>query len=244
MKIEKISENQIRCTLTKTDLDNYEVKLSELAYGTEKARNLFQEMMEQAQLQCGFEVDNTPLMIEAIPLNMESIILVITKVEDPEELDTRFSKFAPFKKGGDAAPVLELDGADDILDFFRKLADVAKKPGHTQRKAQTQQTADEEKEPNLVREFHFSTLDHAIDAAHSLKGLPIGESVLYKDREDGYLLYVQQGSTTPEEFNKLCNILSEYGTGRKTTQAAMAFMSEQGDIVMADAVRKLASLPA
>ena len=29
-------------------------------------------------------------MIEAIPLNADCIVLIITKVEDPEELDTRF----------------------------------------------------------------------------------------------------------------------------------------------------------
>ncbi len=31
-----------------------------------------------------------PLMIEAIPISMDSIVLIITKVEDPDELDTRF----------------------------------------------------------------------------------------------------------------------------------------------------------
>ena len=56
-------------------------------------------MMQQAQIQFGFEADNIPLMIEAIPVSTESIILIITKVEDPEELDTRFSKFSPFKDG-------------------------------------------------------------------------------------------------------------------------------------------------
>ena len=34
-------------------------------------------------------------MIEAIPSSSDSITLIITKVEDPEELDTRFSKFTP-----------------------------------------------------------------------------------------------------------------------------------------------------
>ena len=97
MKIEKINENQIRCTLTKEDLDSHQIRISELAYGTEKAKRLFRDMMQQAQIQFGFEADNIPLMIEAIPVNAESIILIITKVEDPEELDTRFSKFAPFK---------------------------------------------------------------------------------------------------------------------------------------------------
>lgn len=98
MKIEKISDNQIRCTLTKEDLDSHQIRISELAYGTDKAKKLFREMMQQAQIEFGFEADNIPLMIEAIPVNGESVILIVTKVEDPEELDTRFSKFSPYKK--------------------------------------------------------------------------------------------------------------------------------------------------
>ena len=39
MKIEKISDNQIRCTLTRADLAERQLQLSELAYGTEKAKS-------------------------------------------------------------------------------------------------------------------------------------------------------------------------------------------------------------
>ena len=35
MKIEKLSDNQIRCTLTRADLAERQLQLSELAYGTE-----------------------------------------------------------------------------------------------------------------------------------------------------------------------------------------------------------------
>lgn len=38
MKIEKINENQIRCTLTREDLESHQVNLKELAYGSEKAK--------------------------------------------------------------------------------------------------------------------------------------------------------------------------------------------------------------
>ena len=96
MKIEKISDNQIRCTLNKSDLIDRELKISELAYGTEKAKALFRDMIQQAFYEFGFEVDDIPLMIEAIPVSTECLILVITKVEDPDELDTRFSKFSSF----------------------------------------------------------------------------------------------------------------------------------------------------
>lgn len=95
MKIEKVNENQIRCTLTREDLASRELKISELAYGTEKAKSLFRDMMQQANFEFGFEAEDIPLMIEAIPLNADCIVLIITKVEDPEELDTRFSRFAP-----------------------------------------------------------------------------------------------------------------------------------------------------
>lgn len=95
MKIEKVNDHQIRCTLTRADLADRQLKLSELAYGTEKAKNLFRDMIQQASLNFGFEAEDIPLMIEAIPLNSDCIVLIITKVEDPEELDTRFSRFAP-----------------------------------------------------------------------------------------------------------------------------------------------------
>ena len=45
MKIEKVNDHQIRCTLTKADLADRELKISELAYGTEKAKSLFRDMM-------------------------------------------------------------------------------------------------------------------------------------------------------------------------------------------------------
>ena len=95
MKIERINDNQIRCTLTSFDLSVRNLNLGELAYGGEKARGLFREMIQKASNEVGFEAEDIPLMVEAIPLSNESIMLVITKIEDPEELDTRFSKFSP-----------------------------------------------------------------------------------------------------------------------------------------------------
>ena len=87
MKIERINENQIRCTLTTADLIARKLKLSELAYGTEKAKSLLQEMMEKAEDELGFYVNDTPLMIEAVPASLDSIVLIITKVDSAEAVD-------------------------------------------------------------------------------------------------------------------------------------------------------------
>ncbi len=96
MKIEKLNDNQIRCTLTREDLLSRHIKLSELAYGTEKTKALFHDMMSQASRDFGFEAEDMPVMIEAIPLSPEKIVLIITKVDCPDELDTRFSEFTQF----------------------------------------------------------------------------------------------------------------------------------------------------
>ncbi len=48
MKLEKMNEQQIRCTLTSEDLKERHIRLSELAYGTDKAQSLFRDMMLQA----------------------------------------------------------------------------------------------------------------------------------------------------------------------------------------------------
>lgn len=93
MRIEKINDRQIRCTLNQKDLQDREIGISELAYGTAKAKALFRDMMQQASYEFGFDAEDIPLMIEAIPLLPEALVLVITKVDEPDELDTRFSTF-------------------------------------------------------------------------------------------------------------------------------------------------------
>jgi len=112
LKIEKISDNQIRCTLDRDDLDEMDIKFSELAYGTEKAKALFRDMVEQAHEEFGFEVDNAPLMVEAIPMGDSQLVLVITRVDDPDELDSRYSRFS--KKPETEEDDLTEDAEDDI----------------------------------------------------------------------------------------------------------------------------------
>lgn len=90
MRIEKINENQIRCILSKKDLADRQMKLSELAYGSEKARGLFRDMIDLANDEFGFEADDIPLMIEAMPLSDDNIILQITKMENPEDIEEHF----------------------------------------------------------------------------------------------------------------------------------------------------------
>ena len=72
MRIEKISDKQIRCTLTQADLQNHHINIGELAYGSEKARSLFQEMLSQASREFNFHAENMPLILMDEVGRMES----------------------------------------------------------------------------------------------------------------------------------------------------------------------------
>lgn len=206
MKIEKVNENQIRCTLSKKDLADRQIKLSELAYGSEKARGLFRDMIEQANYEFGFEADDIPLMIEAIPLSGENIILQITKVDYPEELDTRFSKFSEAGEEEISAessilPELQNEKADDIT--------------------------------NLKKLFEFKKLEPIERLAQVLAEFYEGENDLYKDEmKNCFYLLVEKSNHSPEEFNKVCNVISEYAVHKKYAPAREAYLKEHGKVLI------------
>lgn len=254
MKIERINENQIRCTLTREDLMDREIKISELAYGSDKAKSLFRDMMQQAAYEFGFEADDIPLMVEAVPINAECLVLTITKVEDPEELDTRFSKFAPSVLDDDA------EDEDDDMDSFMSASDhpFPETPHNPEAFTDSTLSMGRQKEPlpeakkqseageaqeitSLTRLFSFSSLDKITTIAGILRNSYDGVNSLYKNPSTGtYLLLVGQSGMPLASFGKVCNILSEYGQTEKNLSATAAFLDEHYDLMIKDcALQKL-----
>ncbi len=258
MKIEKVNDHQIRCTLTKADLADRELKISELAYGTEKAKSLFRDMMQQASYEFGFDAEDIPLMIEAIPLNSECIVLVITKVEDPEELDTRFSKFAPSVHEEDydeeeyeeEYPGTDLSNtlADNLLrclpagvsDLYGTISKMLSE-FRNNIAAQTDDGNVVEVSQNtgikfdLTRVYSFNNLNQVTKLAHILEPHYHGVNSLYRnDKNSGYILVISQTEHSPEEFNKICNVISEYGNPEKFDAASEAYMEEHFELVIKD----------
>lgn len=245
MKIEKLNDNQIRCTLTKEDLASRELKISELAYGTEKAKNLFRDMMRQANFEFGFEAEDIPLMIEAVPLNAECIVLIVTKVEDPEELDTRFSRFAPsvMEDNGEGDDFDEEASPAEMLDLFRKIQETHKPAAREafQNTAESEAKADESKR---TRVFALHSLQQAMNAAAVTADHYEGLSSLYKEEKTGkYLLVLTQGESSRDSFDKTCNIISEYGSLQRTMPAGIHFLKEHYEaLIPANAIPTLGKL--
>ena len=227
MKIEKVNDYQIRCTLTREDLASRKLKISELAYGTKKAQDLFRDMMEMAHCEYGFEADNIPLMIEAIPMNSECIVLIITKVEDPDELDTRFSKFAPGVHDDDYDEEDEFEGEEEdetgLSDLFNRFKDALEKKSQ-------ELSGSEIKLEGMA--FSFSSMADISTVAKSLRNFYSDESKLYQNKESGeYLLILKRSKMDMIDFVKACNLASEFGGPIKSGKLGESYLEEHYEVI-------------
>lgn len=239
MKIERISDNQIRCTLSRSDLDERQIDLSELAYGSEKARHLFHEMIQKAADEVGFNAENVPLMVEAIPLALDSIMLIVTRVEDPDELDTRFSRFSPYTEEDDEFPDLS-ELASGLLEGAAALRQLCEAAGSAGAKADPPEEAPAS---SSFRLFAFNSLDEAANAAAALQGAILVHSTLFKDPANRLYYLCIHTSGQEDAFRRTCNTLSEYGVPRRSHTAALAYCEEHCDTVIANrALDKLTRL--
>lgn len=71
-----------------------------------------------------------------------------------------------------------------------------------------------------------------------------GGNTLYRDpASQMYILALTPEEQATNEFNKVCNMLSEYGSSEKCSASVLAFLEEHCEIVIsADAVQKLAAI--
>ena len=253
---------------------------------------LFRDMMQQASAELGFDAEDIPLMIEAIPVSAECIVLIVTKVDDPEELDTRFSRFSsdndddndsfyPFDddfddfdtieniSGNSPAPTAadELDEddnsddvvlpdaktANDVINLFSKVKEYLNKnfekttddsfvplkdailPDSKDESSdkQNSHTAQTETIKPVIRIYSFDNFENFESAAHVVYPLYSDRNSLYKDKKNNrYYLVIEKITCTSSDFNKTCNILSEYGNKENMPASSLTFFDEHYECII------------
>ena len=234
MKIEKIDDNSIKCTLSSLDLSSRNLNLRDMTYGSQAAKRLFNEMMQKAKEEVGFSIENTPLMIEAIPLQGGAVQLIISKVDDPEELDTRFSKFSAAGSGQNgwiselATQILE--GAQGLM---KQLKETEEEPGVAEEK---KESGDEG-----IRLYRFRTWDRVIDAAKAVSYCDLGANSLYKaEDKKGYYVSLHSKGDDIDSLNRAANLLLEYGERVNGGSATEAYYKEHMEqLIQENALQKL-----
>lgn len=92
MKFNLVNDDKLQIIITKDDLASRNLHRWDLAPHNPVAQKLFQEILEEAHTECGFEVGmDAQLMVEAYPMTGESMLITVTKLRDNQS-----SKGFPF----------------------------------------------------------------------------------------------------------------------------------------------------
>lgn len=233
MKFERLDENKIRCTLTKAELAEKHINLTELAYGTDKAKALFKDLMDQARDELGFEVDDMPLMIEAIPVKPDSLMLIITKVSNPDEMNSRFSKFAGLNPN---------EIVENLMDGEQSAPETPEQT--TVEDAWKEDASDINVKDAAYVVFAFDSIKDVISVAHIVTGYYKSDNSLYTNPHDNRLyLLMYRNHNTEDEMRRVGLKASEYGFYIKTIYSSREFFDEHFQLIIKDeALQRLAEI--
>lgn len=230
MKIERISENQIRLTLTRTDLTERNIRLEDLMNPSEKTQRLFKDIMEHALEEYEFMVDNVPLMVEASPLGNEGMMIVVTRMNNDENNeDDDYNSDVIDKDLFDEGMIDSINNWND--DNYEDVND----------ENINKDSNDESKLNGKMFIYSFNDLDDVIKVAVFLFKSFRGESSLYKQKNKYFLVLNKSSYLVKNGENILSFILQEYGEKYVSSNLGIYYLKEHADVIIEkNAISKLA----
>ncbi len=254
MRFEKINENKLKIELSREDLLERNIKLSDIAFGAENSRQVLHEIMAQAFEELEFEADNKPLVIEAVPTSGFSINIFITKIKDEAEFEENMNKVSQQgDKNFDGLKLLEKfandfeklignSGVDGLGEMPSTKTD-NKTTGKQPQQGENQKTQSKVNDKSILEKteiiYKFEALDHVIDLSKAINNDYKGKSTLYKHDDKFYLLLNAKGYEKID-IVKLRLLLDEFGEFVSTHRVAQGFLNEHASIVVkTDVFKKL-----
>ncbi|NLT96337.1 MAG: adaptor protein MecA [Clostridia bacterium] len=125
MKFKRLSDDKVQIIISSEDLEKRDVKKWDLMPSSPRAQELFQEMLDQAYEECGFEVDSeTQLMVEAYPMTTDSLVITLTKVKHRDSFEIDYDEDSEeLYDEIDEEEIAELTG-EELIYLFKDFEDV------------------------------------------------------------------------------------------------------------------------
>ena len=111
MKIEKLAEDKIKITITIDDLAERNIDLYSFMYNSPESQDLFWDVMNEAEKEYGFNVDDSMIYVEASTTGGGNFTLIVTKTK--EKIKLKRKKMPSFLKNG----LYQFDSFDDVCSF-------------------------------------------------------------------------------------------------------------------------------
>ena len=212
MTVERVSDSQLKFVFRTSDLAERNIVLSELSFASDKTQQLFQEVLAHVQYESGFISGNTPLMLEASRVGVDSLVVLVTKVGQ---------EGFGFK---DEIPINLVPAARQKCRFKRlkELLLSASSP-----------------QEDSYSVFSFDDIEIMSVAATRLPSSFAGKSHAYKMEGRVYLVFVN-ASANKDTTGELESVLFDFGKKHISSALSHQYLVERAEVLIANgAVEKL-----
>ena len=229
MKIERLSENQMRFTVWRQELEDNDIDISDIAGNKSgKADELLKMLMNRAKDEFGFEPESAPLVVEAMQVDQECMVFLVTKLEEGAEIDPKYEYIQKLKEGLKQNINLLSPSKEPTVEGF------------------IERPAEKEKKDNILPYviYTFTDIEKLITVAKKTQNFYRSNNTLYITPDDvTYFLVASHNNNTDGEFRLLCRQLREFGKPYDFNYATKYYMDEHYRLVIRDsALQVLAEL--
>lgn len=238
MRIERVDEKTVKCFLSNEELEEYEIDYKDFILRSDKAREIVQEIIEQAEEEVGYKPPKFAFDLQIMLLPDQGLILTFSDRDaEARESDQFIECLKEMKR---------------ILQRTReKIGGSNAAPGENQ---QIQQAAGEKtengqedgrtaQEQEVIRPsfavFVFSGIGRIMEYAAMLPSNLMVDSSLYE--MDGlYYLYLLKGRASYERYSRACVQAMEFGSLYAADESQVMRLREHGECLIAEkAIKKL-----
>lgn len=227
MKIERVDDKTVKCFLSNEELDEYDIDYKDFVLRSEKAKEIVQEIIVQAEEEVGYKPPRYAFDLQIMMLPDQGLLLTFSEREPENE------------------PLIEcLKEMKRVLQNARKQVGMLEEKQKQQSETSPASAATAEPETNVQNKpsfaiFFFTSLRDVMSFAAALPPNLRVDSALY-EMDDTYYLCLGKGHASYERYSRACIQAMEFGSLYSAEKNLLLRLEEHGKcLIQAKAIKKL-----
>ena len=227
MRIERVYEKTVKCFLSNEELEEYDIDYKDFILRSDKAREVVQEIIEQAEEEVGYKPPKFAFDLQIMMLPDQGLILTFSD-RDPDVRDS-----------------------DQFIECLREMKKILQKTrerinaagggedtGEASGKTQAAEPPAPASRPGFAV-FVFSGIGRIMEYASMLPSNLAVDSRLY-EMNGLYYLYLLKGHASYERYSRACVQAMEFGSLFAAEEAQAMPLKEHGQCLIGEkALKKL-----
>lgn len=221
MKIERVDDKTVRCFLSNEELEEYEIDYKDFVTRSEKAKEIVQEIIVQAEEEVGYKPPKYAFDLQIMMVPDQGLLLTFSD-KDPD-----------LKEGSQIMECLK-----EMKRILQQTKEQVERSGGGASEGSAAKIAavDAAGRPDYAV-FVFGCLRDIMNYAEGLPGNLRVESQLYG--QDGqYYLYIKKGHASYERFSRACIQALEFGSLYTADENKLLLLKEHATCLIAERALK------